>query len=141
MKLRWITYCAVISIFVVFATVNQTLAQSNLKEGNNNYALYSKSGDMKQLEASRKFADAAYTTKRDTLSFKNNLLRALVYSTLAVVDSNRKQKYTLDPLDVAHRAMKHLKDKQLLFDNEPEINHIIRNLANGHLIKANRALR
>lgn len=115
-------------------------AQSNLKEGNNNYALYSRSGNIKQLEAARKFSDAAYKTRRDSLGFRNNLLRALVYSTLAVVDSTRKYSYPEDPLDIAHAAMSRLKDKQLLFDNEPEINHITQHLANGHMIKANRAL-
>jgi len=115
-------------------------AQSNLKEGNNQYALYSKSGDRKLLEASRKYADDAYKTRRDTISFRNNLLRALVYSTLAVVDSNRTLKYTEDPLVISHRSLNKLTDKQLSFENEPEINHIIRNLANGHLIMGNKAL-
>lgn len=115
-------------------------AQSNLKEGNNQYALYSKSGDRKQLEAARKFADEAFKTRRDTLNFRNNLLRALVYSTLSVVDSNRTLKYTEDPLVITHRALQKLTDRQLSFENEPEINHIVRNLANGHLIMGNKAL-
>ncbi|HLW50222.1 MAG TPA: hypothetical protein VKZ78_04560, partial [Sphingobacteriaceae bacterium] len=115
-------------------------AQSNLKEGNNQYALYSKSGDRKLLEAARKHSDDAYKTRRDTISFKNNLLRALVYSTLAVVDSNRTLKYTEDPLVISQRSLNKLTDRQLSFENEPEINHIIRNLANGHLIMGNKAL-
>lgn len=117
------------------------VAQSNLKEGNNQYALYSKSGDRKQLEAARKYADEAFKTRRDTLGFRNNLLRALVYSTLSVVDSNRTLKYTEDPLVITQRSLNKLKDRQLVFENEPEINHIVRNLANGHLIKANKALK
>jgi tetratricopeptide (TPR) repeat protein len=115
-------------------------AQSNLKEGRNQYALYSKSGDRKQLESARKYSDDAYVTRRDTVSFKNNLLRALVYSTLAVVDSNRTLKYTEDPLIIAQRALKKLDDRQLAYENEPEIKHAIRNLANGFLIKGNKAL-
>src|SRR5690606_7482300 len=99
-----------------------TLAQSNLHEGNNQYALYAKSGDRKQLEAARKFADEAFKTRRDSLHFRNNLLRALVYSTLSVVDSNRTLKYTEDPLVITHRALQKLTDRQLSFENEPEIN-------------------
>lgn len=126
---------------ICFMTGGQTvIAQSNLKEGNNQYALYSKSGDRKLLEAARKHSDDAYKTRRDTISFKNNLLRALVYSTLAVVDSNRTIKYTEDPLVISRRALNKLTDRQLSFENEPEINHIIRNLANGHLIMGNKAL-
>lgn len=114
--------------------------QSNLKEGNNQYALYSNSGDVKQLDAARKHADDAYKTKRDSVSFRNNLLRALVYGTLSVVDSNRTRKYTEDPLITAELALARLTDRQLRFENEPEIKHAIRNLANGQLIVANRAL-
>lgn len=117
------------------------VAQSNLKEGNNQYALYSKSGDIKQLESARKYSDDAYKTRRDTLGFRNNLLRTLVYSTLAVVDSNRTKTYPEDPLEIAQKAMDKLKDRQLLFENEPEINHAKRNITNGHLIKANHALK
>jgi len=126
---------------ICFMTGGQgVFAQSNLKEGNNQYALYSKSGDRKLLEAARKHSDDAYKTRRDTISFKNNLLRALVYSTLAVVDSNRTLKYTEDPLVISQRSLNKLTDRQLSFENEPEINHIIRNLANGHLIMGNKAL-
>lgn len=82
--------------------------QSNLKEGNNQYALYSNSGDVKQLDAARKHADDAYKTKRDSVSFRNNLLRALVYGTLSVVDSNRTRKYTEDPLITAELALARL---------------------------------
>lgn len=115
-------------------------AQSNLKEGNNNFALYSKNKEFKYLEAARKFADEAYKTRRDSASDENNLLRGLVYSTLAVVDSNRTQKYTSDPIDVAMSAMEKLTDNQFNSEHRPEINYIRRSLANAHLIKAKRAL-
>ncbi|MGK6352716.1 tetratricopeptide repeat protein [Parapedobacter sp. DT-150] len=115
-------------------------AQSNLKEGNNNFALYTKSKEFKYLEAARKFADEAYKTRRDTSSFRNNLLRGLVYSTLAVVDSNRTQKYTLDPTDVALATLKRMTNKQLSYEHGPEIDYIKRSLANAYLIKANRAV-
>lgn len=124
-----------------FSSVWGAYGQSNLKEGNNQYALYSKSGDIKQLDAARKFADDAYKTRRDSTSFRNNLLRALVYSTLSVVDSNRTRKYSEDPLVIAEQALSKLTDRQYRFENEPEINHASRYLANGHLIVANRALK
>lgn len=116
------------------------LAQSNLKEGNNQYALYTKSGDVKQLDQARTYSDNAYKTRRDSLGFRNNLLRALVYSTLSVVDSNRTKKYSEDPLITAEKALENLTDRQLVFENEPEIKHATRFVANGHLMMANRAL-
>jgi len=117
------------------------VGQSSLKEGNNNFAMYTKTKDLKHLETARKFADEAYKTKRDSMSFRNNLLRGLVYSTLAVVDSNRTQKYTADPIDVGQSALKRLvNNKQLGYEHGAEINYIRRSLANAYLIRANRAV-
>jgi tetratricopeptide (TPR) repeat protein len=128
------------SIILVTLCSSQLLfAQSNLKEGNNSFALYTKTGDFKQLENARKLADQAYVNRRDSAGFKNNLLRGLVYSTLAVVDSNRSQKYSADPIEIANNALRKLTDKQLVYESEPEINHIRRFLSNAHLIQANRA--
>lgn len=121
-------------------SVSPILAQSNLKEGNNNFARYTKSKDFKYLEAARKFADESFKTKRDSTNFRNILLRGLVYSTLAVVDSNRTQKYTSDPTDVALWALKRLRNKSIGFEFEPQIDYIRRSLAKAYLIKANRAV-
>ncbi len=121
-------------------SVSPVLGQSNLKEGNNSFARYMQSKDFKQLEAARKFADEAFKTKRDSTNFKNILLRGLVYSTLAVVDSNRTQKYTADPNDIALSALKRLTNKSVGFEDEPQIDYIQRSLAKAYLIKANRAV-
>lgn len=115
-------------------------AQSNLKEGNNNFALYSKTKDFKYLEAARKFADEAFKTKRDSTSYRNILLRGMVYSTLALVDSNRTQKYAADPTDITLHALKRLTNRQTNYTNNTEINYIKRTLANAYLIRANRAV-
>lgn len=128
-----------IACLLAIGTLTAT-AQSNLKEGNNNFALYTKSKDFKHLEAARKFADEAYKTKRDSVSFRNILLRGLVYSTLAVVDSNRTQKYTADPADIGLLALRRLTNRSLNVEHGPEINYIKRSLANAYLIKANRAV-
>ncbi len=126
--------------FLLAAGTWPVIAQSNLKEGNNNFALYNKTKDFKQLEAARKFADEAYKTRRDSANFRNNLLRAMVYSTLAVVDSNRAQKYPSDPADMALSSLKRLNDRQFRQEHETEINYVKRSLANAYLIKANRAV-
>ena len=116
------------------------MAQSNLKEGNNSFARYMQSKDIKQLEAARKFSDNAFKTKRDSTNFRNILLRGLVYSTLAVVDSNRTQKYETDPNDVALAALKRLSNKSVDFDDEPQVDYIRKSLTSAYLIKANRAV-
>ena len=132
----------VITVLVILLVVgiSPALAQSNLKEGNNNFARYMQSQDFKHLEAARKFADAAFKTKRDSTNFRNLLLHGLVYSTLAVVDSNRTQKYTSDPNDIALWSLKRLTNKSVDFEYEPQVDYIKRSLAKAYLIKANRAV-
>ena len=127
-------------MLLMAAGASPAFAQSNLKEGNNSFARYTKTKDFKQLEAARKFADAAFKTKRDSTSFRNILLHGLVYSTLAVVDSNRTQKYTADPTDVAHAALKRLTNRPIDYEYEPQVDYIRRSVAKAHLIKANRAV-
>ncbi|SFC09981.1 hypothetical protein SAMN05421747_104147 [Parapedobacter composti] len=135
-----LVYAVALVIFMLAGAL-PVAAQSNLKEGNNNFALYMKSKDFKHLEAARKFADAAFKTKRDSVNFRNNLLRGLVYSTLAMVDSNRTQKYSADPIDVASAALKRLtNNRQAGYEHETEIDYIKKSLANAYLIKANRAV-
>jgi tetratricopeptide (TPR) repeat protein len=126
----------------LFIFNGQTLlfGQSNLKEGNNNFALYTKSGDFKQLEAARKFSDAAYTTAKDSSAYRNNLLRALVYSSLAVADSNRGLKYAKDPIDETRYALTQLKDANLNFENENQILYVRRKIAHAYQIRGSRAM-
>lgn len=115
-------------------------AQSNLKEGNNSFARYMQSKDFKQLETSRKFADDAFKTKRDSTTLKNILLRGLVYSTLAVADSNRTLEYTTDPNEIALAALKRLTNKSVDPEFQPQVDYIQQSLAKAYLIKANRAV-
>src|SRR5690606_34416217 len=131
---------AITAAAILLGGIMPAVAQSNLKEGNNSFARYMQSKDFKQLEAARKFADDAFKTKRDSTNFRNILLRGLVYSTLAVVDSNRTQKYSVDPNDIALSALKRLTNKSIDFEFAPQIDYIQRSLAKAHLIKANRAV-
>jgi len=131
----------IIAIALMLIGIAPVAAQSNLKEGNNNFAMYTKTKEFKYLEAARKFADEAYKTKRDSMNHRNILLRGLVYSTLALVDSNRTQKYTTDPTDIALRALKRLSNnRQASYEYGTQLNYMKRSLANAYLIRANRAV-
>lgn len=125
---------------LLFVCQGAVYAQSDEKEGSNNFAMYTKSGDFALLEKARKFSDNAYKDHRDSIAYKNNLLRALVYSSLAVADSNRKLKYTKDPIDEAKYALSKLNDDQLNYENEAQIVYIYRKLSNAYLILGKRAL-
>lgn len=132
---------ALLTSLILSATSLTVVAQSNIKEGNNSFALYTQTGDIKNLENARKFSDAAFKTRKDSTSVRNNVLRGLVYSSFAVADSTRKQKYTIDPIDESLNALK-LIDKKKAYRNFPvEVDYIKQNLATALIYKSNTELK
>lgn len=115
-------------------------AQTLTKEATNAFALYNKTGDIKQLELARKKVDEGYKTYKDSITYKNNLLRSLVYSTLAYVDSNRKYSYPTDPINVAMFSFKKLNDRKLNIEHQEEITYIKKRLSQAYLSQARHAL-
>lgn len=125
---------------LILLTVSITVeAQSNIKESSNSFARYTHTGDFKQLESAKKFIDDAYKTKRDTTSSRNNIMRALIYSSLAYADSTQKVKTPQDPIDITKNALAKIKSKDL--DNfENEINYINQNLTAAYIYRANKSI-
>lgn len=112
-------------------------AQSNYKESSNSFARYTHSGDIKQLESAKKFIDEAYKTKRDTTNSRNNILRALIYSSIAYADSTQKIKTPQDPIVITNNALAKIKPRNR--DNyESEINYINQNLTAAYIYRANK---
>src|SRR5690606_22097965 len=103
------------------------VGQSNYKEASNSLARYMQSSDVKQLENAKKFTDAGYKTKRDSSNSRNNVLRAMIYSSLAYADSTRKIKSDKDPIIIAKEAEARIRSR----DKEKysnEINYVHQNL-------------
>ncbi|MEJ5054613.1 tetratricopeptide repeat protein [Sphingobacterium sp. MYb382] len=124
---------------VLMASSLAGMAQSNYKESSNSFALYTKSGDLKNLESAKKFNDASYQNKRDSTSAKVNVQRALIYSSLAYADSNRTIKGPKDPIDVTYSAMNKLRSLDLI-RYSTEMKYVKQNLAAAHITNANKAL-
>jgi tetratricopeptide (TPR) repeat protein len=116
-------------------------SQTFTQEAMNNFALYSKSGEFSQLEKARKAIDDGYKTKKDSLASRNNLIRSMVYSTLAFVDSSRKLSYKKDPIEEAVLSSDRLNDKKFNDEHSPEINFVHKQLANAFIIRANKLLK
>ncbi|MHB1176949.1 MAG: tetratricopeptide repeat protein [Daejeonella sp.] len=106
------------------------------KDAMNSFAKYSASKDIKDLESARKFIDNAYKTRSDTNSFKANLIRSLVYSTLARADSALKFKYSKDPVLEALFSLKHVQGSKSSGDVLPEIAYINDQLNHTYLYRA-----
>ncbi len=115
-------------------------SQTPAKEAMNNFALYTGKGDFANLEKARKVIDDAYKTRKDSFSYKYNLIRSLVYSSLAYADSTRKLSYKKDPIEEASFSFNRLKSPKLNDEHKPELDFIKTQLAKAWLIKANKAV-
>lgn len=116
----------------------QTLAT---KEAMNNLAKYSSSRNIKDLESARKLIDDAYKSKVDSNAFKNNLVRSLVYSTLARADSNLKLNYTKDPLEVSLHSLRIVNASKSAGDAVSQVNYINDQLKQVYLYRANNSFK
>jgi len=117
----------------------QTFAQSNYKESSNSFARYTKSGDLKNLESAKKFIDETYKSRRDSNSARVNVLRAMIYSSMAYADSTRSIKTPSDPIDITYESVNKIKKRD--WDNYvAEQQYVNQNLAASHIYKAKKAL-
>jgi len=114
-------------------------AQSNYKESTNSFARYTQTGDLKQLESAKKFIDDTYKTRRDSNASKNNILRALIYSSLAYADSTRRIKTDKDPIDIAQNALSRLSSRDRS-NYANELNYVNQNLSAAYIGIANKAI-
>ncbi|TYP95680.1 tetratricopeptide repeat protein [Sphingobacterium allocomposti] len=117
----------------------QIFAQSNYKESSNSFALYTQTGELKNLESAKKFIDAAYQSRRDSSNTRVNVLRAMIYSSMAYADSTRSIKNAKDPIDIAYDAVNRIKPAQLP-QYSSEMKYVKQNLAAAHIYNANKAL-
>ncbi|HCN84370.1 MAG TPA: hypothetical protein DIT07_12230 [Sphingobacteriaceae bacterium] len=134
-------YKAGLLFLMLIFQAGSVFSQALTKEAMNNFALYTRSKDFAQLEKARKNIDDAYKTKKDSLSSRNNLIRSMVYSTLAFVDSARKLTYKKDPIEEAVFSSDRLTDKKFNEEHNPEINFVRKQLANAFIIRANKLLK
>ena len=133
-------YKTALFLLVLIFQAGTLFSQALSKDAMNNFALYTKSKDFTQLEKARKNIDDAYKTKKDSLLNRNNLIRSMVYSTLAFVDSTRKLTYKKDPIDEAMLSSKRLTDKKFNEEHHPEILFVRKQLANAFITRANKLL-
>ncbi|HEY0897425.1 MAG TPA: TRAFs-binding domain-containing protein [Sphingobacteriaceae bacterium] len=122
------------------SSVSSSWAQSLIKEATNSFARYGKTQDAAELVKAREQVDKAYSTRKDSLGYRNNLVRAMIYSTLAATDSLRNYKYSKDPIEETTYSMSRIASQKYLDEHESEVAYIDNQLARAYLFNANRAL-
>jgi len=132
----------ILLISSLFLTLAKAGAQTLItKEAMNSFAQYSSSKDIKKLENARKLIDNGYKTKSDSSAFRNNLIRSLVYSTLARVDSNLKYSYKKDPVEEVLFSMKYVYGSKFEKDFRDRISYIEAQLKQTYLFRANNSFK
>lgn len=125
-------------LFVFMA--NNALAQSAYKEASNAFALYTQTGEIKNLENAKNQIGNIYKTKRDSSKSKVNVLRAMVMSSLAYADSTRTIKLDKDPIDLTIETLSKIDDRDKL-GYPGELDYVRQNLAGALIYRANKFLK
>ncbi|WP_152439738.1 tetratricopeptide repeat protein [Arcticibacter svalbardensis] len=129
-----------IIIMMVLCCAGSSLpAQTLTKEAMNNFAQYTAKADFSFLEKAKTSVDGIFKTRKDSFSYKNNLIKSLVYSSLAFADSTRKLKYVKDPIDETLFSLSRLRSRKLNDDHKPELDFVRTQLIKAWLVIANRA--
>lgn len=125
-------------ILINCAFIASLSAQTILsREAMNHFAEYTATKDIKKLELARKKIDDSYKTRMDSNAFRINLVRSLVYSTLAVVDSNLKYSYKKDPIEEVNLSMRRVYGSRFEDDSRHHIQYIQEKLKQAYLFRAN----
>ncbi len=114
-------------------------AQSTFKESNNHFARYTQDGKLDHLKEAKNFIDKTYQNKRDSNLARVNILRAMVYSSLAYSDSTRTLEYEVDPIDITQASLKKIR-KRDKYSHQHELSFIQQNLASAHVYAAEKAM-
>ena len=121
------------------ASLSPASAQSSFKESNNHFARYTHDGKLNHLVEAKKHIDKTYENKRDARSSRVNILRAMIYSSMAYADSTRTVKYEEDPIDVTLASVKKIRDRDKS-DMQGELSFVFQNLASAHVYAAEKAM-
>lgn len=121
------------------ASLSPASAQSSFKESNNHFARYTHDGKLNHLVEAKKHIDKTYENKRDARSSRVNILRAMIYSSMAYADSTRTVTYEEDPIDVTLASVEKIRDRDKS-DMQGELSFIFQNLASAHIYAAEKAM-
>ncbi|MBM3402860.1 MAG: tetratricopeptide repeat protein [Bacteroidetes bacterium] len=131
-------------ILICFVFLNRSIVEAQtqnqalvIKEAMNSFAQFTSTKDLKNLENARKIIDNAYKTKVDSVAFRNNLVRSLVYSTFARLDSGLKFNYKKDPLDETLFSMNKVYGSKFQDEVQEQILYIENQLKLTYLYRAN----
>lgn len=120
----------VISLFSATITFGQTEV---FKSVVNNLAFYKQKKDLKYLTNAKKSVDSLIKTHSDSVDLQKNVYKAVVYSSIAYIDSTNKTKQPANFFDQTRRHLDKLMANKKAYKYQPEIDFCRRCIANVYL--------
>ncbi len=130
-----------LTFVLLFVTHALTFAQAPAKEALNNFALYTRKNDFSYLEKAKGFIDQSFKVKKDSLNYRLNLTKGLIYSSLAFADSTKKLSYKKDPIDITLETLNLIKAKKVNSEFQSEVDFVMLQLKKAGLVRANKAMK
>ncbi len=120
----------ILTLFVLF-TAPVAFAQSEaLKVVVNNLAYYRQKGELKYLSNAKKSVDSLIKTKSDSSNLSKNLYKAIVYSSIAYLDSTNQLNQPADLFPKTVALVDRLAENKRIYKHQNELNFAKRCLAN-----------
>lgn len=121
---------AYVLIILLFTTVSAYSQSEALKTVVNNLAFYRQKTDLKYLANAKKSVDSLIVTRKDSVNLEKNVYKAIVYASIAYVDSLNKLKLPADFIPKTASLVDRLSSRKDSYKYQPEIDFAKRNLAN-----------
>jgi len=124
----------VLPLFIFLFTVSQSFGQSEVfKNVVNNLAFYKQKKDLKYLAGAKKSVDSLIKTHADSVDLQKNVYKAVIYSSIAYLDSLNKLKQPASFFDQVCKHVDKLSANRRIYKYQPEIDFSKRCLANVYL--------
>lgn len=124
----------VLSGLIMLFTASLTFGQTEVfKNVVNNLAFYKAKKDLKYLAAAKKSVDSLITNKADSADLEKNVYKAVVYSSIAYIDSLNKLAMPATFFDQTCKNVDKLSTYRKVYKYQPEMDYAKRCLANVYL--------
>ena len=124
----------ILPLFILLFTASFTFAQTEvLKSVVNNLAFYKQKKDVKYLGNAKKSVDSLIKTHADSIDVEKNVYKAVVYSSIAYIDSLNKLKQPASFFAQTCKDVDKLSANKKIYKYQAEIDFSKRCLANVYL--------
>jgi len=124
----------ILPLLIFLFTASLAFGQTEvLKSVVNNLAFYKQKKDVKYLASAKKSVDSLITTHKDSADVEKNVYKAVVYSSIAYIDSLNKLKQPANFFEQTCKHVDKLSTNRKIYKYQAEMDYSKRCLANVYL--------